>query len=88
MTITSSYLDHIPSDYEVCVDKYGADSMNCQVMASVDTSGKCPTVNEDGIISVSNTEETEGYICSAPDDYGTSYYYRGAVENNNVVIWP
>ena len=41
ITITSSYVDHIPTDYEVCVNKYGADSMNCQVIASVDTSGQC-----------------------------------------------
>ena len=27
-------------------------------------------------------ESEEGYVCSAPDDYGNSYYYRGAVENN------
>jgi len=26
----------------------------------------------------------EGYVCSAPDDYGTSYYYRGVVDNNYV----
>ncbi len=72
------------SDYKKCVGKYGEDSINCQVIANTDTTGKCPTVNEDGIISVSNTEETEGYICSAPDDYGTSYYYRGVVNNNYV----
>ena len=72
------------SDYNRCVNKYGEDSINCQVIANVDTTGKCPTVNEDGIINVNKKEETEGYVCSAPDDYGTSYYYRGVVNNNYV----
>ena len=31
---------------------------------------------------VNSKEETDGYVCSAPDDYGTSYYFRGNVENN------
>ena len=31
---------------------------------------------------VNSAEATDGYVCSAPDDYGTSYYFRGAVENN------
>ncbi len=83
ITITSSYVDHIPSDYEVCVNKYGENNMNCQVMASVDTSGKCPIVN-DGTIYVNKKEDMKGYVCSAPDDYGTSYYYRGIVNNNYV----
>jgi len=72
------------SDYKKCVNKYGEDSMNCQVIANVDNTGKCPTVNEDGIISVNKVENMEGYVCSAPDDYGTSYYYRGVVNNNYV----
>ena len=54
-----------------------------QIIAQLDTSGACPTVNEDGTINVS-AERTNGYVCSAPDDYGTSYYYRGNVTNNYV----
>ena len=53
-----------------------------EIIASVDTTGKCPTVNEDGTVVVNSKEETNGYVCSAPDDYGTSYYFRGTVENN------
>ncbi len=30
------------------------------------------------------TDETADGLCSLPDDYGTSYYYRGAVTNNYV----
>lgn len=33
---------------------------------------------------VSNKNRTEAILASAADDYGTSYYYRGAVKNNYV----
>ena len=69
--------------YDECVSKYGEDSIQCSIIADVDTEG-CPTVNDDGIVQVTGEEETNGYLCSAPDDYGTSYYYRGNVTNNYV----
>ena len=69
--------------YDECVSKYGADSIQCSIIADVDTEG-CPTVNEDGTVQVTGAEDTNGYLCSAPDDYGTSYYYRGNVTNNYV----
>ena len=55
-----------------------------EIIANVDTTGKCPTVNDDGTVSVTRVESENGYICSAPDNYGTSYYYRGNVDNNYV----
>ena len=82
VTVTTSYLKTKPSDYEICVSKYGEDSIQCSILANVDETGKCPTVNEDGTVVVNSTEKTDGYVCSAPDDYGTSYYFRGNVENN------
>ena len=82
ITITASYVDHIPTDYERCVEEYGEDSIQCSIIADVDTTEACPTVNEDGTVNVMDIEETNAYVCSAPDDYGTSYYYRGTVENN------
>ncbi len=54
------------------------------LVASVDELGKCPTVNEDGSVNVTAVEATDGYLCSAKDAYGTSYYYRGNVTNNYV----
>ena len=54
------------------------------IIAQLDTSGKCPTVNEDGSVSVTGAEATDGYLCKAKDVYGTSYYYRGNVTNNYV----
>ena len=54
------------------------------LVASVDELGKCPTVNEDGSVNVNGIEATDGYLCSAKDAYGTSYYYRGNVTNNYV----
>ena len=53
-----------------------------QIISQLDTTGKCPTVNDDGTVVVNSAESTDGYVCSAPDDYGTSYYFRGNVENN------
>ena len=53
-----------------------------QIISQLDTTGKCPTVKEDGTVVVNSVEATDGYVCSAPDDYGTSYYFRGTVENN------
>ena len=82
ITITASYITDMPTDYDLCVEKYGEDSINCSIIAQLDDTGKCPTVNEVGTVQVTNTESTNSYLCSAPDDYGTSYYYRGTVENN------
>ena len=86
ITITASYIDHMPTDYEKCVEEYGEDSIQCSIIAdaSDEESGPCPTVNEDGTVTVNSTESTNSYLCSAPDDYGTSYYYRGNVDNNYV----
>ncbi len=81
VTITASYIDHLPTDYEKCVANYGEDSINCQIIASVDETGACPTVYEDGTVQSKSAIEG-GYVCSAPDDYGTSYYFRGTPENN------
>ena len=55
-----------------------------QIITQLDTTGACPTVNNDGTVQVTGVEDTNGYLCSAPDDYGTSYYYRGNVTNNYV----
>ena len=84
ITITASYIDHIPTDYDRCVEEYGEDSIQCSIIAQVDTTGTCPAVNEDGTVNLTSEEETNGYICSAPDDYGTSHYFRGNVTNNYV----
>ena len=55
-----------------------------EIIAQLDTTGKCPSVYIDGTVNVSGIESTREYICSAPDAYGTSYYYRGNVTNNYV----
>ena len=82
VTIIASYIDHMPTGYEQCVEEYGEDSIQCSILADADNAEGCPTVNEDGTVQVTSSESTNGYLCSAPDDYGTSYYYRGNVENN------
>ena len=82
ITVTASYIDHMPSAYEQCIEEYGEKTFLCNAIANLDEE-KCPTVNEDGTINVT-AENQAGYVCSAPDDYGTSYYYRGNVTNNYV----
>lgn len=84
ITVTANYIDHIPTDYDKCVSEYGEDSIQCSILSQLDTSESCPTVNEDGTVNVTSAESSAGLLCSAPDDYGTSYYYRGNVLNNYV----
>ena len=55
-----------------------------KIISQLDTTGKCPTVNEDGSVNVTDKEATNGYLCKAKDAYGDSYYYRGNVTNNYV----
>ena len=50
----------------------------------VDTTGKCPTVNDDGTVNVTSAESENSLLCSAPDNYGNSYYFRGNVTTNYV----
>ncbi len=54
------------------------------IIAQLDTSGKCPLMNADGSVNVTGVEATNGYLCKAKDAYGDSYYYRGNVTNNYV----
>ena len=54
------------------------------IIAQLDTSGKCPLMNADGSVNVTGVEATNGYLCKAKDVYGDSYYYRGNVTNNYV----
>ena len=69
---------------KVVVDAVATETAMDKIIASVDTTGKCPTINSDGTVNVTEIEETDGYVCSASDTYGTSYYYRGNVTNNYV----
>ena len=70
------------TELDRCYEQYGKDSINCKIIAQVDDTGACPTVTEEGNVLVTSAESTNGYVCSAPDDYGTSYYFMGTVENN------
>ena len=69
---------------KVVVDAVATETAMDKIIASVDTTGKCPTINSDGTVNVTKKEDSDGYICSASDVYGTSYYYRGNVTNNYV----
>ena len=54
------------------------------IIKELDTTGSCPTVNTDGSVNVASAESENSLLCSAPDNYGTSYYFRGNVSNNYV----
>ena len=69
---------------KVVIDAVPTQTAMEKIIASVDTTGKCPTINSDGSVNVTGVEATDGYVCSASDAYGTSYYYRGNVTNNYV----
>ena len=69
---------------KVVIDVVATETAMDKIIASVDTTGKCPTINSDGTVAASGKEATDGYVCSASDTYGTSYYYRGNVTNNFV----
>ena len=69
--------------YDECVYEYGSDSVQCEILKDYSDSD-CPEVNEDGTILVNKIEDENGYLCSASDNYGMSYYYRGNVVDNYV----
>ena len=52
----------------------------------LDEMQRCPTMNSDGTVRVTGSEDTYGYLCKAKDAYGDSYYYRGNVANNYVLF--
>lgn len=57
---------------------------NTQV--SLDYYGRCPVMNADGTVTVTEAERQYGYLCKARDAYGDSYYFRGDVTNNYVLF--
>ena len=80
IVVISKALSQITSD----------DPITKSIIAQLDTTGKCPRVNADGTMQLTDAETGSGYLCSAPDNYGLSYYYRGDVTNNYVQFgkWP
>ena len=67
-----------------CNVYFKEDTITNSIKDELDTTGKCPTVNSDGSVNVTSAESENSLLCSAPDNYGTSYYYRGNVSNNYV----
>ena len=71
--------------YSISLDLAGKHiSPTDKIIAQLDTTGNCPTMNSDYSINVTGLETNNGYLCKAKDDYGDSYYYRGNVTNNYV----
>lgn len=60
------------------------DTIEDKIIAELDTSGKCPSANDDGTVNVTSAESENSLLCSTSDNLGISYYYRGNVVNNYV----
>ena len=56
------------------------------IIASKDDNNRCPDVNNEGIIENIKFEGNDWIVCTAPDNYGTSYYFRGNAQNNYVLF--
>ena len=64
---------------------YGTGTLASTIISSAKKGGENRTIWGTSEIPTSeDTTETERVLNSAPDDYGTSYYYRGNVLDNNV----
>ena len=59
-------------------------SIEDAIISQLDTTGACPVANEEGVVTITKAETSASLLCSAPDDYGVSYYYRGTPTNNYV----
>ena len=68
--------------YFIDAEKVKFGNINVQV----DAYGRCPEMNADGTITVTETESSYGYLCKSKDAYGDSYYFRGNVTNNYVLF--
>ena len=67
-----------------CNVYFRKDTIVNSIKSQLENTGKCPTVNDNGSVNVTSAESENSLLCSAPDNYGTSYYYRGNVSNNYV----
>ena len=72
---------HTADPYGDCQKQYGENAIQCNIIASLDTSGICPA-ESNLYLSAPSGEITNGIVCSAPDDYGSSYYFLGKAEDN------
>ena len=66
---------------------YGTGTLASTIISSAKKGGENRTTwGTSTIPSSADTSSTERVLNSAPDDYGTSYYYRGNVLDNNVTF--
>ena len=63
---------------------FRTDKITKDIIKSLDTSGKCPSMNRDGSVKIDGAETENSLVCRTLDNYGISYYYRGNVTNNYV----
>ncbi len=56
------------------------------LLGNVTINPSCPELDENGDGTIAEVKSANAMICKAKDDFGTSYYYRGTVDNNWVVF--
>ncbi len=74
---TKCYIYFIPAAANTLAD--------LKLKSNTETDG-CPTVDENGIATITGIEDTKKLICSSIDDYGETYYFRGQADNNWIKI--
>lgn len=60
------------------------DELTDKIIANLDSKDNCPKINDDATVKIGAAETEKSLVCSAPDEYGKSYYFRGNVSNNYV----
>ncbi len=69
------------TECELYFDKIYTGANLLSDMKNLKSMNNCPTI-ENGQVTVTGIEYTEKLICSASDDDGESYYFRGTTNNN------
>ena len=80
--LSAAYTEKQVKAYDLCIEKYGEESIQCQILLAESDASLCPNVTENGRIMILSKEFNSSLLCSAPDITGTSYYFQGPVENN------
>ena len=70
------------TSYKTSCNLYFRLDVPTKIRWELDNTGRCPEVIGSEEVIVNSSENSRGYVCSALDDYGISYYFRGDVENN------
>ena len=71
-------------NFEFRLNANATDEMQIQTITGVELTEQIASEVNEGTPNFGSTATTNEGVYAAQDDYGTSYYYRGAVDNNYV----